>query len=201
MASAKWHPFCLGLNVLTHFMMKWWHENIFYITSLLLVKSTTDPQGVTGDVECRVLMCFFVVVVVSMNKLSNKQASCQCFDMQWCSSMWYHWNVLKENWLWKLYAFCKTCRKPSISLDNTETGRHWNRAVVRWIFHFWLHWKLSFWQLSVQPMMKILSTWQLSISVNKLQPSSAHNIKRGPELVFNDQKTLSKMSWEISWDQ
>ena len=129
MSSAKWCPFCLGLNVLTHFMMKTWHENIFYITGLLGVKSTTDPQGVTSNVERRVLV-FFFVVVVSMNKLLNKQASCQCFDMQWCSSMWYPWNVLKENWLWKLDAFCKTCRKPSISLDNTETGRHWNRTVV-----------------------------------------------------------------------
>ena len=27
-------------------------------------------------------------------------------------------------------------------------------------FHHWLHWKLSFWQLSVQPMMKISSKWR-----------------------------------------
>ena len=27
-------------------------------------------------------------------------------------------------------------------------------------FHHWLHWKLSFWQLPVQPMMKISSKWQ-----------------------------------------
>ena len=26
-----------------------------------------------------------------------------------------------------------------------------------WNFHHWLHWKLSFWQLSVQPVMKISS--------------------------------------------
>ena len=27
-------------------------------------------------------------------------------------------------------------------------------------FHHWLHWKLSFWQLSVQPVMKISSKWR-----------------------------------------
>ena len=29
------------------------------------------------------------------------------------------------------------------------------------IFHYWLHWKLSFWQLPVQPVMKILSKWKI----------------------------------------
>ena len=29
-----------------------------------------------------------------------------------------------------------------------------------WNFHHWLHWKLSFWQLSVQPVMKISSKWR-----------------------------------------
>ena len=29
-----------------------------------------------------------------------------------------------------------------------------------WNFHHWLHWKLSFWQLSVQPAMKISSKWR-----------------------------------------
>ena len=29
-----------------------------------------------------------------------------------------------------------------------------------WNFHHWLHWKLSKWQLPVQPVMKILSKWQ-----------------------------------------
>ena len=29
-----------------------------------------------------------------------------------------------------------------------------------WNLHHWLHWKLSFWQLSVQPVMKISSKWR-----------------------------------------
>ena len=28
-----------------------------------------------------------------------------------------------------------------------------------WNFHQWLHWKLSFWQLPMQPLMKISSKW------------------------------------------
>ena len=31
---------------------------------------------------------------------------------------------------------------------------------VRWNFHHWLHRKLSFWQLSVQPVMEISSNWR-----------------------------------------
>ena len=34
-----------------------------------------------------------------------------------------------------------------------------------WHFHHWLHWKLSFWQLPVQPVMKILSKWHFRFSV------------------------------------
>ena len=36
----------------------------------------------------------------------------------------------------------------------TEMSSFW------WHFHHWLHWKLSFWQLSVQLVMKISSKWQ-----------------------------------------
>ena len=35
-------------------------------------------------------------------------------------------------------------------------------------FHHWLHWKLSFWQLPVQPVMKILSKLHLCVSVYDL---------------------------------
>ena len=31
-------------------------------------------------------------------------------------------------------------------------------------FHHWLHWKLSFWQLPVQPVMKISSKWNFRFS-------------------------------------
>ena len=44
----------------------------------------------------------------------------------------------------------------SISVVFTETkmSSFWRN------FHHWLHWKLSFWQLSVQPVMKISSKWR-----------------------------------------
>ena len=41
-------------------------------------------------------------------------------------------------------------------LNNTET----KMSSFWWNFHHWLHWKLSFWQLSVQPVMKISSKWR-----------------------------------------
>ena len=52
-------------------------------------------------------------------------------------------------------------------------------------FHHWLHWKLSIWQLPVQPMMKILSKWQ--------------------HLCFSDVPNNNNAQWSIkhvhnSWD-
>ena len=40
--------------------------------------------------------------------------------------------------------------------SNTET----KMSSFWWNFHHWLHWKLSKWQLPVQPMMKISSKWR-----------------------------------------
>ena len=36
---------------------------------------------------------------------------------------------------------------------------HWNRNVILMNFCHWLHWKLSFWQLSVWPVTRILVKW------------------------------------------
>ena len=40
--------------------------------------------------------------------------------------------------------------------QNTET----EMSSFWWNFHHWLHWKLSKWQLPVQPVMKISSKWR-----------------------------------------
>ena len=49
---------------------------------------------------------------------------------------------------------------------NTET----EMLSFWWNFHHWLHWKLSFWQLSVQPVMKISSKWRhFRFSVNDVR--------------------------------
>ena len=42
------------------------------------------------------------------------------------------------------------------AITNTET----EMSSFWWNFHHWLHWKLSKWQLPVQPMMKISSKWR-----------------------------------------
>ena len=53
----------------------------------------------------------------------------------------------------------------SLLFTETKMSSFW------WKFHHWLHRKLSFWQLSVQPVMKISSKWRhfrFSVSPNKL---------------------------------
>ena len=45
-------------------------------------------------------------------------------------------------------------RSPDATVTETEMSSFWRN------FHHWLHWKLSFWQLSVQPVMKISSKWR-----------------------------------------
>ena len=63
----------------------------------------------------------------------------------------------------------KLANSPSINEIIYFLSCHWNGNVFIlttflspfwWNFHHWLHWKLSFWQLPVQPVMKILSKWQ-----------------------------------------
>ena len=47
--------------------------------------------------------------------------------------------------------------RPNFSMTlstETEMSSFW------WNFHHWLHWKLSKWQLPVQPVMKISSKWR-----------------------------------------
>ena len=43
---------------------------------------------------------------------------------------------------------------------NTYASTETKMSSFWWNFHHWLHWKLSFWQLSVQPVMKISSKWR-----------------------------------------
>ena len=48
----------------------------------------------------------------------------------------------------------RTYQEYTCSFTETEMSSFWRN------FHHWLHWKLSFWQLSVQPVMKISSKWR-----------------------------------------
>ena len=75
------------------------------------------------------------------------------------------------------------------SLDHLLNKKsHWNGNVFRflfwWNFHHWLHWKLSKWQLPVQPVMKISSKWW--------------HFRFGGSVVFNVAHTNAKFvdMWE-----
>ena len=50
-----------------------------------------------------------------------------------------------------------------------------------WNFHHWLHWKLSIWQLPVQPAMKISSKWQLPAM--KISSKWYFHFSEAPEVV------------------
>ena len=71
------------------------------------------------------------------------------------------------------YISCVVLQRPTVihtvkrvkwtySCTETEMSSFW------WNFHHWLHWKLSKWQLPVQPVMKISSKWRhFRFSVNE----------------------------------
>ena len=61
-----------------------------------------------------------------------------------------------------------------MSYTETEMSSFWRN------FRHWLHWKLSFWQLSVQPVMKISSKWwHFRFSVHLLKPATVWIIIHG----------------------
>ena len=59
--------------------------------------------------------------------------------------------------LWRLPGSHQS-RRPmnwySLNMNTEKMSSFW------WNFHYWLHWKLSKWQLPVQPVMKISSKWR-----------------------------------------
>ena len=50
--------------------------------------------------------------------------------------------------------------QPNTTKRNPYTYTETKMSSFWWNFHHWLHWKLSVWQLSVQPVMKISSKWR-----------------------------------------
>ena len=53
-----------------------------------------------------------------------------------------------------LFTFMFQFSKKNANITETEMSSFW------WNFHHWLHWKLSKWQLPVQPVIKISSKWR-----------------------------------------
>ena len=77
--------------------------------------------------------CFDVFFDLRLNKRLSKHSRRRWFETP-SRSLWRHCNY---------YIYTET-----------EMSSFW------WNFHHWLHWKLSKWQLPVQPVMKISSKWR-----------------------------------------
>ena len=69
-----------------------------------------------------------------------------------CLLVTIHWLVFNS----------ATSRPNSVSVASAlrRTFTETKMSSFWWNFHHWLHWKLSVWQLSVQPVMKISSKWR-----------------------------------------
>ena len=66
------------------------------------------------------------------------------------------------------------------SLPNAQFNTETKMSSFWRNFNHWLHWKLSFWQLPVQPVMKISSKWRhFRFSEREHQSSAAHAFVRG----------------------
>ena len=65
---------------------------------------------------------------------------------------------LQRIWFTDVINWCTHCilhcNGMHLMITETETSSFW------WNFHHWLHWKLSKWQLPVQPVIKISSKWR-----------------------------------------
>ena len=78
---------------------------------------------------------------------------------------------------------------------NTET----EMLSFWWNFHHWLHWKLSFWQLSVQPVMKISSKWRhFRFSVNDVR-SLPHVTSQPRGIVCYPMPRDDSCFWSSDW--
>ena len=78
-----------------------------------------------------------------------------------------------------------SCTNPSIHsiprLTETKMSSFWRN------FNHWLHWKLSFWQLPVQPVMKISSKWRhFRFSAADGSPDPFSNLQYRVHSVFQD---------------
>ena len=76
----------------------------------------------------------------------------------------------------------------STTFTETKMSSFWRN------FHHWLHWKLSFWQLPVQPVMNISSKWRLfrfSVPLSRKSSDYRQTVKK-KHLHCND---VAKATW------
>ena len=95
----------------------------------------------------------------------------QCFSrimyMAHTLVVWHLYSSGLIHWQWGYAGVSETSTG---EYTETEMSSFW------WHFHHWLHWKLSFWQLPVKLVMKILSKWQHFISVYGTITSIYHRL-------------------------
>ena len=71
--------------------------------------------------------------------------------------LWYCYGFVAVSFTHILWEYITGIGKNhTVAPRYTETGM----SAFWWNVHHWLHWKLSIWQLPVQPVMKISSKWQ-----------------------------------------
>ena len=91
----------------------------------------------------------FYIFVIHDNVATENALS---FTSQMISQYWIKWKKKKK------MAWC--CQ---VSTSSHYLIQCWARTTLKRKcrnFNHWLHWKLSFWQLPVQPVMKISSKWR-----------------------------------------
>ena len=71
-----------------------------------------------------------------------------------CYSEIYNKTKGTSPWAAGLGLMTSNGNKTSVTSTETKMSSFWRN------FNHWLHWKLSFWQLPVQPVMKISSKWR-----------------------------------------
>ena len=81
------------------------------------------------------------------NKSDFLRVWCGCFGWEYLQSIYNRVYCVK-------IKQCHNVLEQTRYITETEMSSFW------WNYHHWLHWKLSKWQLPVQPVMKISSKWR-----------------------------------------
>ena len=92
------------------------------------------------------------------------------YGMSFVSILMKNDRVIKGFYCIYMYIYCMYISISSHISIHVSIHKFW------WNFHHWLHWKLSKWQLPVQPVIKISSKWRhfrFSVSLKKLCSRSA----------------------------
>ena len=90
------------------------------------------------------------------------------------------------NYTRHIWSSFPTIPGSSLLYTETEMSSFW------WNYHHWLHWKLSKWQLPVQPVMKISSKWRhfrFSVTWINFKAIITHQVTCGMKLRIHSQSS------------